>query len=289
MEHGRGLRPGPLSPRQRRGPADGADPGRGWLLLQSRSSMGSSIRPRAERVTRVAPASSSAASPSGRGAAILDSAHRGIAMNGTRTSCCGAGRCPVRHDRAPPGLLAPRARARGAHLLRPPRARTGTFYILVAGSGTLAVFSYATERQVARVPVGDHPPARAHGQRVDRDLRPGNRLRPGALTLRTPPSTRWPRPFRGASPFRHRRLRGGCRCRCGSCCGAVCGASPGPEFSCTPPVRGARSPAPFGSRAASRAAVSRLARASPATTSCSPAARGPRGCAENFRFTPWET
>ncbi len=89
---------------------------------------------------------------------ILDSAHHGIAMNGAGTKLCVAGTMS--------NYAAIVHRDDFSHRIHPLGARTywattsadgRHCYVSVAGDDTLAVFSYDSEEQVARVPVGDHP------------------------------------------------------------------------------------------------------------------------------------
>ena len=188
----------------------------------------------------------------------------------------------LRRDRATQGLLPQHPRARGAHLLV--HHQRGRALLLRLGRG---------RRHVGRVPLRQREAGRARARGRPSTARADREPLDGDLRAR--------RSGCGRARCRCARAAGaavacvcagasGCRTRspprrpagagCGSCCGAACGASPGPGCVCAPRVRAARSPEPSGSRAASRAAGSRLARASRATTSCSPAARAPRGFAD---------
>jgi YVTN family beta-propeller protein len=91
---------------------------------------------------------------------LLDSAHHGIAMSGDGTKLCVAGtmsnyaaivaRDTFRHTILPLGA--------GARTYWATTSADGRFcYVSVAGDDTVSVISYATEQQVARIPVGDHP------------------------------------------------------------------------------------------------------------------------------------
>lgn len=91
---------------------------------------------------------------------ILDSAHHGIAMSGDGTKLCVAGTMS--------NYAAIVSRATFGYTILPlgDGARTywatssadGQYcYVSVAGDDTVSVISYATEQQVARIPVGDHP------------------------------------------------------------------------------------------------------------------------------------
>ena len=138
-----------------------------------------------ERVTRVARLPLSAATPKRREDYILDSAHHGIAMNGGGTKLCVAGTMSDYAAIVDRKDFSRRIHPLGARTYWSTTSEDGHFcYVSVAGDDTLAVFSYDTDKQVARVPVGDHP-QRARTARVSTAIfGPGNRLRPGALSLR---------------------------------------------------------------------------------------------------------
>ncbi|MEV4757742.1 YncE family protein [Micromonospora sp. NPDC049559] len=114
---------------------------------------------RADRVTRVAQLPlSDEARQLRRDQYVLDSAHHGIAMSGDGTKLCVAGTMS--------NYAAIVSRDSFRHSLLPLGARTywatssadGQYcYVSVAGDDTVSVISYATEQQVARIPVGDHP------------------------------------------------------------------------------------------------------------------------------------
>jgi DNA-binding beta-propeller fold protein YncE len=89
---------------------------------------------------------------------ILDSAHHGIALSGDNTKLCVAGTMS--------NYAAIVSRESFRYTIHPLGARTywatssadGKYcFVSVAGDDTVAVFSYDTEKQVARIPVGDHP------------------------------------------------------------------------------------------------------------------------------------
>jgi DNA-binding beta-propeller fold protein YncE len=140
-----------------------------------------------EKVTRLAHLPLSAATPKNREDYILDSAHHGIAMNGAGTKLCVAGTSS--------NYVAIVSRRTFKYSIHPLGARTywsttsadGKYcYVSVAGDDTMAVFSYATEKEVARVPVGDHP-QRARTANVSTSIfgsPAANRLRPPSLSLR---------------------------------------------------------------------------------------------------------
>lgn len=91
---------------------------------------------------------------------LLDSAHHGIAMSGDGTKLCVAGTASnyaaiVRRD-----TFAYRIHDLGADAVTywATTSADGRFcYVSVAGDDTVSVLSFATEQQVARIPVGDHP------------------------------------------------------------------------------------------------------------------------------------
>jgi DNA-binding beta-propeller fold protein YncE len=140
-----------------------------------------------EKVTRLARLPLSAATPKNREDYILDSAHHGIAMNGAGTKLCAAGTSS--------NYVAIVNRRTFKYSIHPLGARTywsttsadGKYcYVSVAGDDTMAVFSYATEKEVARVPVGDHP-QRARTANVSTEIfgsPAANRLLPPTLSLR---------------------------------------------------------------------------------------------------------
>ncbi len=117
---------------------------------------------------------------------ILDSAHHGIAMNGAGTKLCVAGTMSnyaaiVRRD-----TFASRIHPLGARTYWATTSADGRHcYVSVAGDDTLAVFAYDSEREVARVSVGDHP-QRARTARVSTAIfgtPAGARRSPRSLTL----------------------------------------------------------------------------------------------------------
>jgi YVTN family beta-propeller protein len=140
-----------------------------------------------ERVTRVANLPTSASTPANRMDYILDSAHHGIAMNGDGTKLCVAGTVD--------DYAAIVHRNDFSYVIRPLGARTywstssadGRYcYVSVAGDDTMSIISYASEQEIARVPVGDHP-QRARTARVSTAIfgfPPANRKRAKRLTLR---------------------------------------------------------------------------------------------------------
>ncbi|MDX6658368.1 MAG: hypothetical protein QOH62_3161 [Solirubrobacteraceae bacterium] len=97
---------------------------------------------------------------------ILDSAHHGIAMNGAGTKLCVAGTMSNYAAIVHRDDFSYRIHPLGARTYWATSSADGNYcYVSVAGDDTLAVFSYDTEQEVARVPVGDHP-QRARTARV---------------------------------------------------------------------------------------------------------------------------
>ncbi|WP_241758659.1 YncE family protein [Pyxidicoccus parkwayensis] len=103
---------------------------------------------------------------------VLDSAHHGLAMSGDGTKLCVAGTMS--------NYAAIVSRETFRYSIRPLGARTywattsadGNYcYVSVAGDDTVSVISYATEAEVARIPVGDHP-QRARTARLATSLFP---------------------------------------------------------------------------------------------------------------------
>jgi DNA-binding beta-propeller fold protein YncE len=97
---------------------------------------------------------------------ILDSAHHGIAMNGAGTKLCVAGTMSNYAAIVHRDDFSYKIHPLGARTYWATSSADGKYcYVSVAGDDTLAVFSYDTEQEVARVPVGDHP-QRARTARV---------------------------------------------------------------------------------------------------------------------------
>ncbi|WP_211194590.1 YncE family protein [Pyxidicoccus fallax] len=113
----------------------------------------------ADRVTRIAHLPVSPETQAlRRDQYLLDSAHHGIAMSGDGTKLCVAGTMS--------NYAAIVSRETFRYRINPLGARTywattsvdGRFcFVSVAGDDTVSVISYATEQEVARIPVGDHP------------------------------------------------------------------------------------------------------------------------------------
>jgi DNA-binding beta-propeller fold protein YncE len=124
---------------------------------------------RTNRVTRLAhlPLSQEAASKR-REEYLLDSAHHGLTMNPEGTKLCAAG---TMSDYA-----AVVARSTFEHRIVPvgPKPYWATnsgdgryCFVSVSGADRVSVISYAEEREVARIPVGDHPQRMRMGRLAD--------------------------------------------------------------------------------------------------------------------------
>ena len=136
---------------------------------------------------------------------LLDSAHHGLAMNPQGTKLCAAGTMSdyaaiVRRDTFATKLA--------AHGLKPYWATNsgdGRYcFVSFSGDDRVSVISYATEREVASVPVGDHPQRMRMGALAEDALgaasSPG---RPGGPRLKLRVSVR-PRHVRAGRPVRLR-------------------------------------------------------------------------------------
>jgi YVTN family beta-propeller protein len=112
-----------------------------------------------DKVLRLArlPVSEEAASKR-RDEYLLDSAHHGLAMNPEGTKLCVAGTMSdyaaiVRRD-----TFAYRLAAFGRKPYWSTNSGDGRYcFVSFSGDDLVSVISYATEKEVARVPVGDHP------------------------------------------------------------------------------------------------------------------------------------
>lgn len=120
---------------------------------------------------------------------ILDSAHHGLAMSGDGTKLCVAGTMSnyaaiVHRDDFTKFVVHPL----GARTYWATTSEDGKYcYMSVAGDDTMSIISYATEQEVARVPVGDHP-QRARTAEVSTEIfgtpAPAKRATPRGLALR---------------------------------------------------------------------------------------------------------
>jgi DNA-binding beta-propeller fold protein YncE len=124
---------------------------------------------------------------------VLDSAHHGLAMNPSGTKLCAAG---TMSDYA--AIVNRRTFAhRVIHVGDKPYWSTNSgdgrlCFVSVSGEDRVSVISYASEREIASVPVGDHPQRMRMGAYLSRFL-PGDRVAPRLTRLKV---------------VRRRRLRG---------------------------------------------------------------------------------
>jgi len=108
---------------------------------------------------------------------LLDSAHHGIAMNGAGTKLCVAGTMSDYAAIVSRKTFAYRLfeRGKGAKPYWATTSSDGKYcYVSWSGEDQVSVFSYRTEREVARIDVGDHP------QRVREGFVPAGWQSPGA-------------------------------------------------------------------------------------------------------------
>jgi YVTN family beta-propeller protein len=94
----------------------------------------------------------------------LDSAHHGLAINGDGTKLCAAGTmsdyAAIVHVDDLSSVLA----SRGSKPYWSTNSADGTqCYVSYSGDDEVAVIDYASEQEVARFPVGDHPPRVRNG------------------------------------------------------------------------------------------------------------------------------
>ncbi|WNG13588.1 YncE family protein [Cystobacter fuscus] len=89
---------------------------------------------------------------------VLDSAHHGLAMSGDGTKLCVAGTMSNYAAIVSRETLRYRIHPLGARTYWATTSADGNYcFVSVAGDDTVSVLSYATEQEVARIPVGDHP------------------------------------------------------------------------------------------------------------------------------------
>jgi len=112
-----------------------------------------------DKVTRVAHLPmSDEASQLDRKDYVLDSAHHGIAMSGDGTKLCVAGTMSNYAAIVSRETFSYRIHPLGARTYWATTSADGNYcYVSVAGDNTVSVLSYATEEEVARIPVGYHP------------------------------------------------------------------------------------------------------------------------------------
>lgn len=101
---------------------------------------------------------------------ILDSAHHGIAISGDGTKLCVAGTMSNYAAIVSRETFQYRIHPLGARTYWATTSADGRFcYVSVAGDDSVAIFSYESEEEVARIPVGDHP-QRARTGRLAEDM-----------------------------------------------------------------------------------------------------------------------
>jgi DNA-binding beta-propeller fold protein YncE len=123
-----------------------------------------------EKVTRVKDLPLSDATPASREEYILDSAHHGIAMSGDGKKLCIAGTMSNYAAIVHRDDFSYRIHPLGARTYWSTTSADGRYcYVSVAGDDTMSIISYASEEEVARVPVGDHP-QRARTADVSTDI-----------------------------------------------------------------------------------------------------------------------
>ncbi|WP_320671310.1 YncE family protein [Patulibacter defluvii] len=156
-----------------------------------------------QRVTRVAalPLSAKAKTLS-REQYVLDSAHHGLAINPEGTKLCVAG---TMSDYA---AIVARADFRttvipvGDKPYWATNSSDGKYcYVSVSGEDRVAIISYASEKEIASIPVGDHPQRVRVGRLRDgsglpSSSPPAQRVAPGRLSLRARPTSDRRAPFR---------------------------------------------------------------------------------------------
>jgi YVTN family beta-propeller protein len=111
-----------------------------------------------EKVTRVANLPTTEDTQPRREDYVLDSAHHGIAMDGAGKKLCVSGTSSNYAAIVHRDDFSHRLHKLGARTYWSTTSADGKYcYVSVAGDDTMSIISYATEKEVARVPVGDHP------------------------------------------------------------------------------------------------------------------------------------
>jgi DNA-binding beta-propeller fold protein YncE len=113
----------------------------------------------ADRVTRLAnlPVSDEAKSKR-REEYLLDSAHHGLAMNPSGTKLCAAGTMSDYAAIVDRASFAHRIAANGEKPYWSTNSARGSYcFVSFSGDDAVSVISYRKEREIARIPVGDHP------------------------------------------------------------------------------------------------------------------------------------
>ncbi len=133
-----------------------------------------------ERVLRVAnlPVSEEAARTP-REQYLLDSAHHGLAINDAGTTLCAAGTMSDYAALVSRDTFEPKIFQIGEKPYWSTNGLNDTCWISSSGDDHVAVLSYATQEEVARVPVGDHP-QRVRLGAIQRSFLPGLPIAAGA-------------------------------------------------------------------------------------------------------------
>jgi YVTN family beta-propeller protein len=116
---------------------------------------------------------------------LLDSAHHGLAMNAEGTKLCAAGTMSDYAAIVSRATLGYKLFDIGEKPYWSTNGLDGTCWLSVSGNDRVVVLDYKTEREVARVPVGDHP-QRVRLGAVNREYLPGLPLPPGVRDTRAP-------------------------------------------------------------------------------------------------------
>jgi hypothetical protein len=112
-----------------------------------------------ERVVRLAhlPVSDEAKSKR-REEYLLDSAHHGLAMNPSGTKLCAAGTMSDYAAIVDQKSFAHTIAAHGSKPYWATNSRRGAYcFVSFSGDDVVSVISYRKQREIARIPVGDHP------------------------------------------------------------------------------------------------------------------------------------
>jgi YVTN family beta-propeller protein len=89
---------------------------------------------------------------------LLDSAHHGLAINPANTKLCAAGTMSDYAAIVNRATFAPTILQVGERPYWATNSADGRYcFVSVSGNDRVAVIDYATEKEIARIPVGDHP------------------------------------------------------------------------------------------------------------------------------------
>ena len=111
-----------------------------------------------DRVVRLATLPTTDQTPPTREQYLLDSAHHGLSMNPEGTKLCAAGTVDGYAAIVDRSSFASTLAARGTTPYWVTNSGDGAYcFVSFAGDDEVSVLSYADEREVARIPVGDHP------------------------------------------------------------------------------------------------------------------------------------